>query len=255
MRKGIIVSNRAELREAYRGFLRRNPYEPRLLERHAQVERPMVQEFCAEAGQPIYSISGFCDARHELFVTRATRKLVQWPRRAGIGIYFEDAPVDHGLAEGLRRLCRAAGVFGVFEAEFTTGTGAPLLIDFNPRFFGQMGFDVARGLPSPYFVYLEAIGELSRLRAEVEAARRWRPSGATTFVNGTALAWTTMVERLVGRTPASLPQRENGAGSRRVIDAVKDRADWMPGVVDDIQQITGALRHPRSTLRAAARGE
>jgi D-aspartate ligase len=255
MRKGKIVASHAELREAYGAFVRCNPYDQSLLERHAHVERPMVQEFCAAAGQPIYSVTGFCDARHELFVARGMHKLVQWPRLAGIGIYFEGAELDEALAEHVRRLCRATGVFGVFEAEFATGTGEPLLIDFNPRFFGQMGFDVARGLPSPYLAYLEAIGDRSRLRAEVDAARAWRPADPTCFVNGTALAWTSMVERLVGHIPApSVASLCRSGKARRVFDAVKDPRDWVPGVVDDIQQIAGALRHPRATLRAAASG-
>jgi D-aspartate ligase len=262
MRKGGIVGSAGELRQAHRAFMRANRYEPRLLARLPEVERPMLQEFCASASGSVYAISGFCDSRHALFVARATRKLVQWPRRAGVGICFEDAPVDEALAQAVRRLCEATGFVGVFEAEFIIGTGSPLLIDFNPRFFGQMGFDVARGLPSPYLVYLAAMNEVDRLRTEVDAALAWkRPAGHMFFVNRTSLAWTRVVERLVGRARSTarheaLESALNSTGPHPlVLDFATDAVDFVPGLLDGVQQIAGVLRHPRAALRAAARGE
>jgi predicted ATP-grasp superfamily ATP-dependent carboligase len=255
MSKGIVVDSARELRTAYCAFTRGHRHDPRLLEQHGSLDRPMIQEFHACAGAPIYSVSGFCHPQAG-FVARGTRKLVQWPRRAGVGICFEDAPLDATLADRVHRLCAATGIFGVFEAEFVTGTGEALLIDYNPRLFGQVGFDIARGLPSPYFVHLAATGALSTLRAEVEAARRWRPPGAMLFVNRTALAWTAAAQRLVGGPqPFRAPLGGQWRGSSpQVIDAVNDGSDWVPGVVDGVSQIAGALRHLRSTLRAAARG-
>jgi D-aspartate ligase len=262
MQKGAIVGSIGELGKAYRAFMQANRYDPRLLERMPDVERPMLQEFCSAAGEPSYAISGFCDSRQRLFVTRAAHKLVQWPRSAGLGICFQDAPLDEALAQRVRRLCEATGLFGVFEAEFVTRGGEPLLIDFNPRFFGQMGFDIARGLPAPYLVYLAAMGDLGRLQTEVEAALAWqRPRAAMFFVNGTSLALTRAGERLVGRAPTrTCEQALNGARNAAgrppvVLDFAADRADFVPGVLDGAQQIFWALRNPRAFLRHVARGE
>ena len=177
LHKGHVVGSAADLLPAYLDFVDLNRHNPQVTEGRSFLAQPMIQEFCAdEDDKAIYSVSGFSDYRNGLFVVRASLKLAQWPRRAGIGILFADAPVDGALAGRLRRLCDALHFVGVFEAEFVGIHGDPKLIDFNPRLFGQVGFDVARALPSPFFTYLAATEQLSRLRVEVEAAEAWRPS-------------------------------------------------------------------------------
>jgi predicted ATP-grasp superfamily ATP-dependent carboligase len=257
LRKGRVVAAQGDLREAYTDFVDLHRHDPHLTDGRPFLAQPMIQEFCAEGGnESIYSLSGFSDYAHGLFVARGARKLAQWPRRAGIGIHFADAAVDEGLAQRVRRLCEITRFVGVFEAEFVGTPSDPMLIDFNPRFFGQLAFDVARALPSPFFTYLAATGQHELLRAEVEAARVWRPSGQMSFTNRTAMAWTRTVERLVGRDRVP----ELGAGAPpaargRVVDAAADAEDWVPGVLDGIHQIARTLGHPRSVLRAAVRGD
>ena len=66
------------------------------------------------------------------------------------------------------------------------------------------------------------------------------------------MAWTRAVERMVGRRGEA---SENGAkASVRVVDAVADGRDWLPGTLDTVQQIVRVIRHPRSVLRSAKRG-
>jgi D-aspartate ligase len=251
-RKGSVVTSNSNLREIYEDFLSANRYDPLVLEHQPEVEWPMLQEFCGAPGDPVYGVSGFCDSRHGLFVARATYKLLQWPRRLGVGILFEDAPVGEELARGIQRVCEKTGFYGVFEAEFVQTSDGPMLIDFNPRFFGQMGFDVARELPSPFLVYLAAIGDIARLRTAVETARRWRASGPIRFGNQVALRWTRAAERVVGH--ALDPWATNGAPDAiRQLDASVDADDWLPGVLDGVRQVAGAVLHPRATLRAAMR--
>jgi len=251
-RKGRIVRRVSELKVAYSDFLRFNRYDEGFLRRHPEVEHPMLQE-CLSADEPVYSISGFCDCRAGHFTTRASLKLIQWPRLAGVGLYFEDVPVRPELADKLQRMLESLGFVGVFEAEFIGASSAPQLIDFNPRFFGQMGFDVVRGLPSPLLVYLAAIGDDAQLRTEVQAARSWRPLGPMHFVNKTALTLTRTAERLVGRPPAQVNGAPGTNGAGATVDAVGDSQDWLPTLLDGMQQVGGALRHPRATLTAALR--
>ncbi len=251
MRKGSVVASTAKLRETYEAFFSQNRYDPRVLERHPGIEWPMLQEFCGNPGDPVYSVSGYCDPRSGVFVARGTYKLLQWPRQAGVGILFEDAPVSEDLARGIQRMCERAGFFGVFEAEFVQAGADLVLIDFNPRFFGQMGFDVARALPSPLLVYLAATGDTVRLNSAIEAARKWRANGTIRFGNRTALRWTRAAERVVGRT---LDPWANGASHGiRQLDASVDSDDWLPGLLDSVKQVASAVLHPRATLRAAIR--
>ena len=251
MRKGIIAATADELRKGYKAFLRANRYDTGLLERQPDLERPMVQEYCSS--ENIYAISGFCDPRRDLFVARAARKLIQWPRRAGIGIAFEDVSLDESLADRVLRLCEATGFFGVFEAEFVDNGRDRLLIDFNPRFFGQMGFDAERALPSAYLAYLAATDDIPRLRAEVNAAKRWLARGPMLFLDKTALLLTTTAERLVGRAPAAV-KPSTAANQTLVFDSKADPGDRLPGIVDSALQIAWALRHAPAVLRRAARG-
>jgi D-aspartate ligase len=255
-RKGIVVTCAGDLRSRYSAFARDNGYEAAIVRERPSMARPMIQEIHSE--EPIYSVSGFCDPRRGLFVARGARKTLQWPRRAGIGIAFEDAPLQAPLAEAVRRLCDLTGFFGVFEAEFVDTGDAMRLIDFNPRFFNQIGFDVARGLPSPYFAYLLALGETAMLDVAVGAAQRWRSEGAAVFRHRTMIALTRTAERLAGRAPAgvatAVAKGETGNGASIVVEAAIDGRDWLPGLVDGVQQVGSALTHPRSTFRAASRG-
>jgi len=251
-RKARIVRAFDELKSAYADFLRYNRYDEHFLRSHPDVERPMLQE-CGSTDEPIYSISGFCDASAGHFAVRASLKLLQWPPRAGVGLLFEDAPIHAELAAKLRRMCESVGFVGVFEAEFIGTPSGLRLIDFNPRFFGQMGFDVARGLPSPLLVYLAAVGDTDKLRAEVSAGSAWRAEGPTRFVNRTTLALTRAAERLVGRKPMGVAHVGGGNRAGATVDAVGDPHDWLPTLLDRVQQIGGALRHPRAMLTAARR--
>ena len=254
LRKGYIVASSGGLRTAYAAFVDQHPYHPRSIAGRGSLAQPMIQEF--HGGQAIHSVSGFSDYRHGLFVARAAIKLAQWPRSAGIGIHFADAPLDDRLALRVQALCEAARFVGVFEAEFVTVHGEPTLIDFNPRFFVQMGFDVARGLPSPFLAYLAATQQVSRLRAEVTAARDWRPSGPMLYANRTALAGARAAQRLVGRERTSWDLGHASDGPPvHTVDAAADSNDWVPGILDSVQQIARVLGHPRSVIRSAMSGD
>jgi predicted ATP-grasp superfamily ATP-dependent carboligase len=254
-RKGVVVESSDELSEKYWRFALNNRFDSNVSRVRPEMAQPMIQEL--HDADPVYSVSGFCDPRRGLFVARGARKVLQWPRRAGVGVVFEDAPVDAALAEGVRRLCALTGFFGLFEAEFVRTGDEMQLIDFNPRLFNQVGFDVARGLPSPYFLYLLALGESSRLAAEVEAAQGWRADGRAVFEHGSMVACTRLAVRL--GAPAhheandALRYREPGDATR-VIEAAGDSYDWLPGLIDRVYQMARMIKHPRSTLRAAARG-
>ena len=45
------------------------------------------------------------------------------------------------------------------------------MVDFNPRYYGQMAFEIARGLNLPKLAYLDATGNLQGFEKEMEATR------------------------------------------------------------------------------------
>ncbi len=249
-RKGQPVQAPAELAEEYRAFSR-DGYAPMLVRFDPAVSRPMVQEFHPEAAEGIYSLSGFVDETGELFEVRGAMKVLQRPRRLGVGVCFESAPVREELAAGLQRLCRRLGYHGVFEVEFIQTQDDFLLIDFNPRYYGQMGFDIARGLPLPLLAYHAALGDGDSLRRELQAARDWR-GGGEVFCNRIALEMLLNLQRLSGALPVEEARQwrrwleDNRA---LAVDPLIDADDLMPTAVEVAQILYGSARHPRAFVR------
>jgi predicted ATP-grasp superfamily ATP-dependent carboligase len=246
--KGTYVSAPEALAPRYEAFMRRFHHDPSLVEVTPGIAHPMIQEYHPQAVHRIYSLSGFIDKTGRLFVVRGAMKVLQRPRMIGQGICFEDAPVEPRLAAGIARLCGRTGYYGVFEAELICHRDRYLLIDFNPRFYGQMAFDVARNAPLPLFVYLAACGDDAELAEAVTGAQTY-PKGAA-FCHWLSFAILLRAQRLAGRMPAS--EVENWLRWRRKrqpADAVLDARDPIPIVAETMAQALEILRHPRGTLR------
>ncbi|HSQ64983.1 MAG TPA: hypothetical protein VLM85_17290 [Polyangiaceae bacterium] len=250
--KGTRVQRPEDLVGAYRAFTRANTYLPPLLQERPDVVRPMVQEYFSEAEEHVYSVAGFVDRGGRLFVARASRKVLQQPRRVGIGLCFEDAPLEAAEAEGIAALCRQTGYFGVFEAEFIQVGGRRLLIDFNPRLYNQMGFDIARGLPLPLFVHAGARRDEQELERAVMAAQHGTTEGPTAWCHRFALGMMLLPQWLSGRISAGETQhwrRWLASHGGRTLDATFDREDMLPALMDAGAHVQRAVRHPRGFLR------
>jgi predicted ATP-grasp superfamily ATP-dependent carboligase len=251
--KGRVVRSADSLVRVYREFREATGYSPIAIEQDRQVSVPLVQAFvdCAAAG--VYSLSGFVDETGELFVAAASRKVLQRPRRLGVGLCFEEVEVEPKLAADVAKICRHVGYYGAFEVEFLDAGGRFQLIDFNPRFYGQMGFDVARGLDLPLLVYLASVGAHEELRRQVQEARQTvRQPAWRVYCNRIELEAALLFSRLAGRIEDD--GRWRGWLSRnrgRLTDAVLDRDDWLPGAVQTVAAVLHRAAHPRSTWRQA----
>lgn len=249
-RKGLPVNDAAELEQAWADYAR-EPYALRLLRFDPAASLPLVQRYQPEAMRCVLSISGFIDRTGDQYVVRGSRKILQYPRRLGVGVAYEPAPVDRELRDKLRALCLGAGFYGVFEAEFIPVRGEKLMIDFNPRFFGQMGFDIARGVPLPLLAYHGALGQpdaitaiLSRIpEEEAKELHYTNRLAATLMLNS---------QRVSGAISDGEWRQWKGFVSgegRDTVDAVLDREDWLPAPVEAAQEFWAFLRHPRSFVR------
>lgn len=247
-RKGDVVHSAEALPSSYRAFAT-EAYGAELRAWDPQVVQPMVQEFCPSAAQAIYSLSGFISAEGD-WAMRGARKVLQLPRRLGVGICFEDAPVDPKLAQGLVSLLRRVAYFGVFEAEFIQRGDADLLIDVNPRFYGQMGFDLARGLPEALLAYEAAMGHHEAVRALLRAARETRPGQAPVYCHSAALGRLLRWQEASGALAhADAAGWRTWLGSHPTVDAVRATDDRAPAVVDALNRLVAAARHPRAFVR------
>jgi predicted ATP-grasp superfamily ATP-dependent carboligase len=247
--KGLLAESPDQLAPRYAEFARQ-PYLSSLLALDPGASLPMVQEFYPDAATGIYNISAYV-RNGTMIGALAARKLLQQPRRLGTGVCFEEAPVVPALAQGLGRLVAKVGFSGVFEAEFIETSSHPVLIDFNPRFYNQMAFDIARGLPLPLLAYVDALGgppELESLVEPVEIADR---ATGRVYVDLFSLRLILFAQRLSGAL--------TGAERRKWTDwytknrsectyAVIDSNDRVPAILAAIQLLVRHGRHPRNFL-------
>lgn len=252
--KGERVGSADELVPRWRHFAQYR-YAELLTRTHPDVARPMIQAYLPEAEHGIESVSGFIDETGTRFVVRGSRKVLQRPRRIGVGVCFEAMPVDPALRDGIQRLCRRVGYHGVFEAEFIRFEGKAHLIDFNPRFYGQMGFDLARGVNLPMLMYAAAMGDAALVDRTLADAERAGEALDWKYVHRLAAHSMLRTQRLAGALSddeAAHWRAWMATAQGRTADPVLDFDDWRPAAVDLAQSVAHALRHPRSWLRNIA---
>jgi D-aspartate ligase len=252
--KGVYVDNPRDLPYEHAKFLDANEFHPALKALRPHLEQPMLQAFRHEAAENIYSLSGFIGAGDIGYSMRAAVKVLQRPRRLGVGLCFEEAAVEPEALDAILRLCKRVGYYGVFEAEFVRDGQRLDLIDFNPRFYGQMGFDVARELPSPYLAWLGASGNEAQLKQAIEASRNWKEGRGYVYCNGFFFklmlslqgvsGWMTEADRT--RWEAWLAER---SAQSLAFDAIDEPEDRLPAAVSIVRDLYFAARHPRSFYR------
>jgi predicted ATP-grasp superfamily ATP-dependent carboligase len=212
---------------------------------------PMFQRYHPEGMEAIYSLSGFRDMSGKHVAMLGAQKVLQRPRRLGVGLCFEEAPLDPDLAARAIRLCEHIGYYGVFELEFIHCGGQALLIDFNGRFYNQMLFDMARGLDLPGLAYAAMIGhdtDVARLASSM-------PTGSErglAFCDGFGLGMAVGAQRVFGTMTgeeASRWREWRRAPGRRIVDAVRDKGDPLPAAIDVAKQLFQCMRHPRAFVR------
>jgi D-aspartate ligase len=252
--KGTMTSGSADVGRAWRA-LRTSPYSPMVRESSPGIELPMLQEYLPRASFGVYSVSGFIDRQGALYGARGEVKLLQRPKQVGIGLCFESATVEADLAEKLRALCRRVGYFGMFEAEFISDGERLLLIDFNPRYFNQMGLDIARGVPLPWMLHLGATGNDAAIETAVTDAAPGQPEPHA-YRDGISLRWLLALGRAAGGVDSGEARRWRSWMKRHrgdTVDATMSRLDPLPGLVAALGTVYWSARHPRSSFRALQR--
>jgi predicted ATP-grasp superfamily ATP-dependent carboligase len=252
--KGFIAHDAEALAAEVRRFGELVAFDPVLIARHPDVVGPMLQEYLPAAETSIFSLSGFVgdDGR---VVARGAMKVLQRPRKVGIGLCFEGRRLDEGLVAKIAALCAHVGYRGAFESEFIVDGDRRLLIDFNPRFYSQMGFDIARGMNLPLLVWHAARGDGRALEGELARARDWSPSGSEVYCHKTMLDLVLGLQGLSGQMSAADVRRwrawyASASRSGAATDAVRDPDDRLPSMIDAAQWALHFARHPRSFVRS-----
>jgi D-aspartate ligase len=251
--KGLLLEEPGDLVSRIRDLVAGNHYGARIRRHHPDIVWPMMQRFYPGARENIYGLSGYADGAGEIVAVRAARKILQRPRKLGIGLCFEEAPVDEGLVAGIGALCRRVGFQGPFEVEHIQVGSRYVLIDFNPRFYNQMVFDIDLGMPLPRMAYADALGDRATVAALAAEARAPRSSAPRVYCHRFLFELLLRGQRLSGRLSASEEQhwRRWWAEHRHeAIDAVAEPGDLAPWGADVAAHLAAIARHPRSFVRS-----
>lgn len=253
--KGQEVLNGSGLSQVFREFVQSRPYRDDVEIDDGRTV-PMVQVFHENAVRNILSVAGFTDGTGRPPLLRASRKVLQRPRRIGVGLCFEGTPVPPPVVESVTRVCEELGYYGLFEIEFIEHDGEYLLADFNPRLYGQLALDDARALPLPFLSYLSAVDDTSRLAAEWTKAASWQPAREHALCDATLLRLVRVMQRVasVSRMRAAEPWREWIARhGPRLVDLTAADDDPWPRAVHTMKLVAECARHPRAFARSLMR--
>jgi D-aspartate ligase len=127
-------------------------------------------------------------------------------------------------------------------------------IDFNPRFYHQMGMDIRRGMPLPLLAYLDATGQTAQLRIAVARAQQDEVADVV-FQDRFTLALKLFADSITARI--SGPDRaywrawikKNAA---RAVDVAADPSDPAPGIVHVLSEMQLGLRAVPRFLRSTS---
>jgi D-aspartate ligase len=242
--QGVVVRGPEHLLSSYRAVAAQAPY-PFAYGQLRNADNPMIQQFAQEGNDAVYSVSGFVNRSGQLMVARGAKKIFQRRRPVGIGVCFQSSALDEVLAEKVKRLCRELKHFGVFEVEFIRWNKKWAVIDFNPRFYHQMGLDIARGMSLPMWAYLGACGEESLLADEMQRAAN--KTDAETFIfcdkfTFRAILAAMTVTRRISGLEAARWKHWYKLHRAATIDIAIDPDDPVPGLVHALSEIKNGLK-------------
>ena len=253
--KGIVVRSKSELIRQYQQFVTR---EQKRASRHpllSDAGLPILQQFVDATKHGVQSVTGFIDRTGELFVTRRSTKVFQRFQPVGVGVCFESLPTDPQLSDAVRRLCQALGYFGIFEVEFINFDGQWAAIDFNPRFFNQMGMDIHRGMPLPLLACLDASGDSAALRDAVAKSQIEDDAARTVFYDRftlRAILFAKSITSRMSRHECEYWRSWMKTNAFHAVDAAADPSDPAPGIVHALSEISLGLRAIPRFLRSSS---
>ena len=243
-KKALRTRSGASLVSAYGAFQQQFNYCGHVAGHSELLNWPMVQAFHRQAATATVSVAGFCSRDGQSFYASASRKCLQYPLNIGVGLCFEALPEHPELCARAQKLCQASGYFGVFEAEFIAVDGEYLLMDFNPRFYGQMQLEIARGLPLPKMLDALARRESPVLPSEIRN---------NIFLGHRALLRMLSLTQWMGKRISWQERRRwlslGRSRDHRWVDQAFDHEDRLPWLVDSLRRALKYLRHPRSSMR------
>jgi D-aspartate ligase len=235
--RGRLLLNEADLLSHYRRYAVA-PGQEGIAASYPELLWPLLQRYIPSARNRVYSVSGIKDADGGVLTACVSYKREQWPPDVGVStvqVGCEDSRVlDAGLRIVNQLLSR-----GIFEVELLADGDALYAIDLNPRAFGFLELDIARGFDLPWLWFRSTIepqtpAQAPQSQVSIEAHHRIM-----------------RIIRVTGRAisrASGMPfdERRDSNRTRQFVYMVGSWSDPLPMIVSYCH----LLRHPRSFLRS-----
>jgi predicted ATP-grasp superfamily ATP-dependent carboligase len=197
---------------------------------------PLLQRYIPSARNRVYSISGIKDADGGIVTASVSFKREQWPPDVGVSlvqIAHEDARIlESGLLIVNKVLSR-----GIFEVELLADGDALYAIDLNPRSFGFIELDMARGANLPWLWFCST---LERLEPQMQPPTSVQMEARHRFM----YLLRAIAHPRLSRAPAT--ERRDDRRRRSTVSMLGHWSDPLPMIISNLK----LLRHPRSLLRS-----
>jgi hypothetical protein len=235
--RGKLILNEADLLRHYRRYAV-TPGQQSIAAAYPELLWPLLQRYVPSARNRVYSVSGIKDADGGVLTACVSYKREQWPPDVGVSIVQvgrEDPPV---LEAGLRIVNQILSR-GIFEVELLADGDTFHAIDLNPRAFGFLELDMARGFDLPWLWF--------RSTLEPQAPAQPPHPHVSIEAHHRIMRIIRVIGRALGR-PSEIPpeERRDSNRSRRFVYMVGSWSDPLPMIVSYCH----LLRHPRSFLRS-----
>ena len=239
--RGRLINNVAELRRCYRRY-RVHPGQERLAEIHPELCWPLMQRYVSSARDRVYSVSGIKDADGGVLVASVSYKREQWPPDVGVSTVQVACNDERILHAGLQVVDRLLSR-GIFEIELLADGDRLYAIDLNPRAFGFVALDIARGADLPWLWFRLTVGEVEPVIKQSAQPALEARHGLLHFLKRAA-------GRGARRATQSRFEPPDQAAPRVSISMLGDWSDPLPMLISHLY----LMRHPRSFARAQLLG-
>jgi hypothetical protein len=237
--RGRLVRSVAELKLYYRRY-RVHPGQESLALLYPELCWPLLQHYLPAARNRVYSVSGVKDVDGGVLAASVSYKREQWPPDVGVSTVQIACENDRIQAAGLEVVDRMLSC-GIFEIEIVADGDRLYAIDLNPRAFGFIALDIARGADLPRLWYRSTREKMQPVIKETPRASIEARHGLLHFM-----------KRITGRAARSEegPQHERRDLSlpRASISMLGAWSDPLPMLISHLY----LLRHPRSLMRSRA---
>jgi hypothetical protein len=235
--RGQLLLNEADLRRHYRRY-DVMPGQECIAAAYPELMWPLLQRYIASARNRVYSVSGIKDADGGVVTACVSYKRDQWPPDVGVSTVQVGHENERVLAAGLQIVNQVLSR-GIFEIELLADGDLLYAIDLNPRGFGFIELDIARGFDLPWLWFRSTIERLTPQvvpppRVSIEARHR-------VMHIFKALWWP-------GARSDALPFRERRDPNsfRSSVSMQGSWSDPLPMIISNLY----LMRHPRSFLRS-----